>query len=239
MTPNAINGWREVVAIIFEGFRIEYGVSPTWLINPETGRRLKLDYLFPDIGVAVRFTGQTAPGRRQRKSDEEVEHEAERERARAAVCRANGIVLISVDPDEEPRITLRNLETGLAHASSVLARSTLPHSRKQALIPQLSEARRLTGSFVTKLSSPDRLSLYAERWFDRQDALAAQGPAPRPVTTIRPYRVGMDVSHDRFGPGVITAMKPHDGDMELTVAFADGVVRTLLASLVGELLIPD
>jgi hypothetical protein len=34
-------------------------------------------------------------------------------------------------------------------------------------------------------------------------------------------------------------MKPHGGDMELTVEFADGVVRTLLASLVGDLLIPD
>ena len=57
MQPNLINGWREVLARIFDGFETEYGVTPEWLINPETNRRLKLDCLFPDIGVAVRFVG--------------------------------------------------------------------------------------------------------------------------------------------------------------------------------------
>ena len=57
MQANLINGWREVLARIFDGFETEFGISPEWLINPETNRRLKLDYLFPDVGVAVRFVG--------------------------------------------------------------------------------------------------------------------------------------------------------------------------------------
>ena len=74
MQPNLINGWREVLARIFDGFETEYGVTPEWLVNPDTNRRLKLDCLFPDVGVAVRFVGlerqhQTAqerPGGRRR-----------------------------------------------------------------------------------------------------------------------------------------------------------------------------
>ena len=81
MQPNLINGWREVLARIFDGFETEYGVMPEWLVNPDTNRRLKLDCLFPDVGVAVRFVGLEGNTKR-RKSDEEVEDEAERERAR-------------------------------------------------------------------------------------------------------------------------------------------------------------
>ena len=31
MQPNLINGWREVLARIFDGFETEYGVTPEWL----------------------------------------------------------------------------------------------------------------------------------------------------------------------------------------------------------------
>src|SRR5512137_1808130 len=103
MQPNLINGWREVLARIFDGFETEYGVAPEWLVNPDTNRRLKLDCLFPDVGVAVRFVGLEGNTKR-RKSDQEVEDEAERERTRADVCRAHGVVLITIDPDGEPRV---------------------------------------------------------------------------------------------------------------------------------------
>ena len=74
---------------------------------------MKLDCLFPDVGVAVRFVGLDGNTKR-RKSDEEVEDEAERERARADVCKAHGVVLITIDPDGEPRVALRNVETSLS-----------------------------------------------------------------------------------------------------------------------------
>ena len=72
MQPNLINGWREVLARIFDGFETEYGVTPEWLVNPDTNRRLKLDCLFPDMGVAVRFVGLEGNTKR-RKSDQEVD----------------------------------------------------------------------------------------------------------------------------------------------------------------------
>ena len=72
MQANLVNGWREVLARIFDGFEIAYGVSPEWLVNPDTNRRLKLDYLFPDIAVAVRFVGLTGTGQRRRKNQFET-----------------------------------------------------------------------------------------------------------------------------------------------------------------------
>ena len=52
-----VYGWREVLARIFAGCDAKYAVTPEWLVNPDTGRRLKLDCLYPEIGVAVRFVG--------------------------------------------------------------------------------------------------------------------------------------------------------------------------------------
>ncbi len=241
MQANLVNGWREVLARVFDGFETEYGVSPEWLVNPETNRRLKLDYLFPAVSVAVRFIGLEGGQRRSRKSDEEVLLEAERERWRAEICRKHGVVLVSIDPDGEPRVALRSLEMGLARAAALLAQNpATPHAVKQKLMPQLSLARRRAGEFTTKLNPPEKLNIYAEMWWDRQANLSAQAATqPKRPDGPRPsYRVGMEVEHARFGPGVITAIEPDGGDMKITVDFPGAGVRSFLASLVAEKLQP-
>ena len=63
--------WQEILAQVFEGFEYEKDIAPEWLTNPATGRRLKLDRLYPEIGVAVRFVGGQVKGQRRR-SDQEV-----------------------------------------------------------------------------------------------------------------------------------------------------------------------
>ena len=129
MQPNLVNGWREVLARIFEGFDAELNLSPEWLINPETNRRLKLDYLYSDVNLAVRFVGLEGTGQKRRKSDQEVVAEQEREDAREAVCREHGVVLISIDPDDEPRNALRRLESGLSRPRPSLHRTEKCHMR--------------------------------------------------------------------------------------------------------------
>jgi hypothetical protein len=233
MHVNAINGWREVLARVFDGFEVEYGLTPEWLVNPETNRRLKLDYFYPEIGVAVRFVGLEGSGRRPRKSDEEVDAEARREDARAAVCREHGVVLVSVDPEVEPRTVLRSLETGLARASSQVARAHLSQDRKQRLMQRLSEARRKAGEFTPKLATPERLNLYAEMWRDREASLATQAPQPARPAPRQNYRQGMRVLHDRFGPGSVVAVAPEAGDVKVSVEFDDATARSFYASLVG------
>lgn len=239
MQANLVNGWREVLARIMEGFEAELGVTPEWLVNPDTNRRLKLDYLFTDINFAVRFVGLEGTGRKARKSDEEVASEAEREAARAAICRQHGVTLVSVDPDGEPHVALRGLESGLARATAALAQnSAVTHAQKQVLMPLLSQARRRTGEFTARLDPPERLKIYAEMWWDRQANLAAQAPAQRAAAQPQPYRVGMPVYHTKFGPGEITEIQPDGKDMAITVNFVTADVRTFLASLVGDKLTP-
>ncbi len=241
MQPNLVNGWREVLARVFEGFDAELNVSPEWLINPETNRRLKLDYLYRDINLAVRFVGLEGREQKRRKSDQEVLAEQEREDAREAVCREHGVVLVSVDPDDEPRNTLRRLESALARAAAQLAQNgKVPHARKQALMPLLSQARRRTGEFTTKLTVPEKLGVYAEMWYDRQANLAAQAPdSARRAGPPPAFRQGMEVYHQRFGAGEITEIRPEGKDMNISVRFRDGSVRMFLASLVADKLTPQ
>lgn len=241
MQPNLVNGWREVLARVFEGFDAELNLSPEWLINPETNRRLKLDYLYRDVNLAIRFIGLEGPGQRRRKSDEEILSEQEREDAREAVCREHGVVLVSVDPDDEPKTALRRLESGLARAAAQLAQNgTVPHARKQALMPLLSQARRRVGEFTTKLTVPEKLGVYAEMWYDRQANLAAQAPeAKRRKGPPPAFRQGMEVYHQRFGAGEITNIRPDGDDMNISVRFRDGTERMFLASLVADKLAPQ
>lgn len=239
MQANLVNGWREVLARILEGFETEYGLTPDWLINPDTNRRLKLDYFFPELSTAVRFVGLEGTTRKQRKSDDEVLAEASREEARAAVCKAHGVVLISIDPDGDPRTMLRNIETGLAHASSQLARNaTMTHAQKQKLMPLLSQARRRAGEFTTKLTVPEKLNIYAEMWWDRQANLTAAAPPTKPSRPAPQFEVGMEVYHERFGPGMVTAVEPEAGDIKVTVDFVQAGIRTFYAGLVGGKLSP-
>ncbi len=241
MNANLVNGWREVLARVFEGFEVEYGVMPEWLVNPETHRRLKLDQFYPEIGVAVRFVGLEGTQRKRRKSDEEVAAEEDREAARAAVCREHGVILISIDPDGEPVVAVRAIERALARAAAQLAQNpAVPHATKQRLMPALSAARRRAGEFTRKLDPPQKLNLYAEMWWDRQANLTAQAPARTAPARPQPYRVGMMVNHTRYGPGKIVAVAAEDGDMAVTVEFADEAagVRTFYASLVADKLLP-
>lgn len=239
MQANLVNGWREVLARIFDGFIVEYGLTPEWLVNPETNRRLKLDCFYPQIGVAVRFVGLEGTARKQRKSDEEVLAEEAREQARAAVCRAHGVVLISIDPDGEPRAALRQIEMGLARAASQMAlNSAVPHAEKQKLMPMLSQARRRAGEFVTRLTVPEKLNIYAEMWWDRQANLAAQAPARPTAQRLPHFEVGMEVYHERFGPGRIVEMAAEGNETKLTVDFVEAGVRNFYASLVAGKLTP-
>lgn len=237
MQANFVNGWREVLARVFDGFEVEYGLTPEWLVNPDTNRRLKLDYFFPELSVALRFVGMEGTGRKRRKSDDEVVAEENREDAREAVCRGHGVLLLSIDPDGEPRAVLRELEMGLARASAQVARSGMLAAQKQKLMPLLGKARQVAGEFTVKLTVPERLNMYAEMWWDRQAALATQAPA-KPAARARRYEVGMAVEHTRFGLGQVTAIETDGDDSKVTVDFPDSGVRTFLAGLVGDKLLP-
>jgi hypothetical protein len=239
MTWINTNAWREVLARVFDGFVVQHDMSPDWLINPDTNRRLKLDLLYPEVGVAIRFHGLQARGRRQRPSLEEEQQQKVRDAARAALCEAHGISLVGIDVVAgEPKAILRELSMALSNASRRLAKSNLRQADKGVLIERVSRARSRLDAIARRLRRPEDLKLYAELWQDRQ---YAQIPEPKPLAPDgKPltYAAGMTVRHPAFGDGIVQTVQPDGDDSLVTVRFADGTQKTFAASLVSDKLMP-
>ncbi|GAB4422798.1 MAG: hypothetical protein Kow0031_00910 [Anaerolineae bacterium] len=223
------NGWREILARIFDGFTAKPNVTPEWLVNPATNRRLKLDLLYPDIGVAVRFEGQQGQQRR-RLSLEEEEQQRVRFDARVEVCWQHGIQLVVVDvvAGKAARV-FQQLDTALSRAAEVA-----PTLRRQIVA-----ARRTASGLSLKIRSEDDLALYADLWTDRQYQLAEPaGDTPPPAPAAETFAPGAEVEHTHFGPGVVTAVQPSGNDTLISVDFVTAGQKTLAASLVAGKLRP-
>jgi hypothetical protein len=233
--------WREILARTMEGFQRQENVSPDWLVNPATRRRLKLDQLYPEVGLAVRFVGVTAKGQ-PRQSDWEELEEQQRDQTRAELCRVNGIELFLLDVNHaHPPEQLLQLRTILSRLSRLLAQSGRAQKDKAMLMPRLAEARSRLDQVTRRVRSADDLALYAELWRDRETAVAATArepvtPRAKPKGKPRVYQPGQAVEHAIFGPGIVLSVNGSD-DPQLIVQFADGRERTFLASLVADKLI--
>lgn len=239
MTWINTNGWHEVLARVFDDFTAHYDVSPEWLINPETNRRLKLDVLYPDVGVAIRLQGLQGRGRRQRPSLEEEHQQNVRDTARADLCEAHGISLVNVNVmSGEPKAILRELSMALSNASRRLAKSDLPQAEKGTLIEQVSQARSRLSDITRRLRRPEDLKLYAELWQDRQYLEAPEPEAYSANSPSRTYMPGMEVCHTVFGDGVVQSVQPDGNESLVTVRFGDGSQKTFAASLVSDKLMP-
>lgn len=238
-----IMAWREILARTMQGFAVESDVSPAWLVNPATNRRLKLDLLYPEVGLAVRFVGLTAKGQ-PKQSDWELQEDAQRDQTREALCRQHGVELFLLDADHpHPGEQFQRLRTILSRLSRTLAQGDRPNRDKQALMPRLAEARSRLDEVARRVKSPDNLALFAELWRDRETAAIV---AARPATPAaqsrsdRPLRLaeGARVQHERFGPGVVQSIDPDSGDPKVAILFDSGEQRTFLASLVSDKLQP-
>lgn len=234
-----IMAWREILARTMQGFTVETDVSPAWLVNPATNRRLKLDLLYPEVGLAVRFVGLTAKGQ-PKQSDWELQEETQRDQTREELCRQHGVELFLLDPDyPHPGEQIQRLRTILSRLSRTLAQGDRPNRDKQTLMPRLAEARGRLDDSARRVKSPDNLALFAELWRDREMAAiaatrpavpAAKGRSPRPLRLAE----GARVQHERFGPGVVQSIDPDGGDPKVTILFDNGEQRTFLASLVSD-----
>ncbi len=219
------NGWREILARVFTGLETKLNLTPEWLVNPATQRRLKLDMLYPAIGVAVRFEGAEVKQRRRPSLEEEAQQRV-REDARVEVCRAHGIELILVDLAlETPKATFQAIDTALSRAAQRVKTAEL-----QA---KLKEARATAAGLARKIQSYRDFRLYADLWQDRQYQPAVSAPAasPKPKVAFTP---GMEVEHTSFGPGVVISAAPSGDDTLVTIDFITSGQRTFAASLVGD-----
>ncbi len=224
-----INGWRELLARIFAEVETQYNVSPDWLINPTTKRHLKLDLLYPALGLAVRFEGVEVKQRRRLSLEEEAQFQT-RTDARFDICRVHGIELVLVDASgDNPKLIFQELDLALSRAGQSL--------KTPQLRQQLSRARTTAAGLSRQLTSYANFKLYADLWEDRQYRQAVPvTPAANPAKVA--FTIGMEVEHTAFGPGVVTALASSGSDTLVTVDFITAGVKTLAASLVGDKLRP-
>lgn len=229
--------WREILAEVLDGFSHQENVSPPWLVNPETGRRLQLDLFYPDLQLAVHFVGAQPAARRRRVSDQEKMAEAAREAARRSLCRQHGVVLVTIDlTSTEPRRELDRLHRALSTLTRRVAHASLPPTEKVALVDRLAAARQRLMSLRERIRYPEDLDVFAEKWRDRETVALrrARADAGREPKQTRTYRVGMRVIHPRFGEGKVTAVRAENGDVKIEVDFVTAGKRMFLGSLVGD-----
>lgn len=241
-----MNAWREILARGFDGQAMQPNVSPDWLINPATKRRLKLDYLFPGIDVAVRFTGLTAKGQ-GRRSDWDALEDEQRDQTRVEMCKANGVQLAVIDPQDDPVKQMDGLLTVLSRASRVVAQGDKEKAKKKKAMDDLAkviaETNRIRGNLHTK---PEQtLATLAESWRDREAGISTElqqssTAAAQKVDTVKAVRKfktldeGQRVKHTSFGEGVITGLDGEGAEMRISILFDGDRERTFLAALVAD-----
>jgi len=238
-TYTLMSAWRELLARTFDGFAEQDNLSPQWLVNPSTNRRLKLDKVYPDVAIAVRFVGLTAKGQ-GRQSDLEVLETVERERARADLCRAHGIHLATVDLDEEMVKQVDGLLSVLARASRSLAQSDRAAEEKAVWMPALATARTRAEQLRSRIArDPEQMvENLAAGWRDREATLALQLSVPTPspagdgvALVLAP---GQRVRHIRFGEGVVTRIDGSGATAMIAILFDAAQERTFRADLLAD-----
>ncbi len=246
VVSSALNiiAWREILARTMQGCAVEFDASPAWLVNPATKRRLKLDLLYPQVGLAVRFVGLTAKGQPKQSDWERLEDE-QRDLTREELCRQHGIELFLVDPDYPyPSEQVQRLRLILGRLERSLAQSGRPAREQKALASLLTGARSRLDEIARRIKGPESLALYAELWRDRETAtLAAASQAPAPAAGPGAARLagltsGDRVLHARFGPGVVASAAPAGDDLQITILFDGGEQRTFLSSLIVDKVSP-
>ncbi len=234
MSRIPVNALKEVLARIFDGFEVEYNVSPNWLVNPNTHRKLKLDLLYPEIGLAIRFLGLRAKQQRAPKSRQEIIEERRRNDARRHLCKINGVSLatLNLNTDKFYKV-FKELETAMSRASNYLKQDkTRAPEEILALLDNLGAARSKARQFRQKIKEDKDWGLYVELWQDRQ-YLAAE-PDAAPDAPAPPLSEGMLVEHTRFGLGEVVSVSPGGDDTLVTIRFEEGDTRTFMSSLLGD-----
>ncbi len=223
------NAWREILARVFEGFETKLNVFPTWLINPETNRHLKLDLLYPEIGVAVRFEGLQPPKGKPRASLEEEVQQQIRDHARGEVCEQQGIHLITVNlVAEMPHDTFQEIDMVLSRIQR--------QAKENETQEKISQMRAVATALAHRVRRIDDLKVYADIWDDRRyQATDSLSPNKQPSVS---FTAGMEVEHAIFGLGVVVETKPSGNDMLIIIDFLDVGRKTLMASLIADKLLP-
>lgn len=246
----AMNAWREILARTLDEFDAQDNVSPEWLVNPATRRRLKLDRYYPDTGVAIRFVGLTAKGQK-RQSEWEVLEAQQRDQTRAELCKMNGVELATIDPAGDPVKQMDRFLRSLSRARKAAEARQVGRSHRRTLDAAQIQASDLRSRIAR---NPEQMmATLAESWRDRESGLATElqksgldtfsggktsaGDGAGQTLQLRELREGQRVRHERFGEGAITDVAGDGPDAMISILFDGEQSRTFLASLVQDKLV--
>ncbi len=241
----SVNAWREIFARVFNDADLQSNISPDWLVNPATRRRLKLDYLCQPVGIAVRFSGLTGKGRRRR-GDWELLDEEQRDQTRDELCRLHGIQLAVIDPFDDPLKQMDRFLSVLSRARRLTALGDHNSREKGVSMDALAAAVQSANQLRFSLSrNPEQtVGTLAEAWRDReaniatslQEAAAVKAPQPTrsQQRTLAQLACGQRIVHTHFGDGVITEVSGEGVDKRIKILFDGDQERTFLASLLAD-----
>ena len=230
--------WREVIARIFEGFALQQDVAPPWLVNPETGRLLTLNYLYPEVSIAIRLEGLRSRQQRTEADERERIRQEQREDARERLCREHGIRLVRFHVLDEPADVFHTIQSAISWALRQVAKSDLDPDEKLRRMEQLRQARQRCEEIRPRIRSGRDLAVWADLWVDRTYRETRSSERPVPRGPVPRYALNMKVRHPDFGTGRVIALSDEDGDQIVSVRFDNGDERQFLARLVTDKLRP-
>lgn len=237
----SMNAWNEILARTLDGFEAQNNVSPEWLINPATKRKLKLDRYYPDVGIAIRFAGLTAKGQK-RQSDWEALEDQQRDQTRVELCKMNGVHLAVLDPIDDPIKQVDKIVGSLRGAKKSAGQKRLVNKIEKAM----GNAKELRSRIAR---NPDQMmATLAEGWRDRETQMLNElhsstgqnGSKKRGrKTNVAKLSAGDQIRHERFGQGEVVELSGIDDDATISIQFGpddegNPVQKTFLVSLVAD-----
>lgn len=158
----AASAWQEIVERVLGRFHAVENAAPDWLVDVETGHRFKVDRLYPELGIAIRFRAASSAA-------DELSEEAIRDETRARLCRQAGIALVTIDADgTTPHRVLSELRRALSAAARRVAQQPVAQDAKRALLPRVAESKAVCQDIMAQVSEPEDLLSFAQAWEDRQ-----------------------------------------------------------------------
>jgi peptide/nickel transport system permease protein len=143
MLPTA-SPWDKALDQVFAGFLSLKDVSPDWLIESGTGCRLRVDRLYPELGIAfsIACTASSNPGNPGGAA------------SLTNLCRPAGITLIVIDaPGGLDSRTLREIHRALSAAARRVAQQQGAAEVKRDLLPRIGSAKVVCQQIVDELAA--------------------------------------------------------------------------------------
>jgi hypothetical protein len=216
------SAWLEIIEQTLGQFHAVDNATPDWLVDADTDRRLKVDKLYPELGIAIRFKGSVTKPQSAVLDAMDLMDERNRDETRIRLCHQAGIALLMIDTDSDnPGDMLAEMHSALSAAARRIAQRRVARKAKLSLLPRIASAKAVCQQLLNTVSTPEDLLPLAEAWERRQFRQENKGSAAN-------YEQGMKVNHSDYGQGLILRVAPEgeESDAEIVVQFSDGSIHT-------------